>query len=82
LVLTTETLEGVATPVVVVEPPLEEEPPLQPASSNAMAIRPVPSFTVEDDLIGFFMWSSFVNYLSSSKCFSAWIKLVTEFFWY
>ena len=43
MVFTTETLEGVETPVTALPPLLlEDEPPLQPASNNASAANPMP----------------------------------------
>jgi hypothetical protein len=54
-VLTTETFEGVATPVTgPLEPALLEEPPLQPESSIASVAKPRASFVnVEKDVMDF-----------------------------
>jgi len=58
-VLTTETLEGVATPVtaplLLVAASLEDELPLQPASMNASAAKPMPSLEMIDILCLIFM---------------------------
>lgn len=52
MVLTTETLEGVATPVTVPPPALldDDPPPLQPAISKVKAVKPMPSFTIVDSV--------------------------------
>lgn len=66
LVLTTETLEGVATPVitvplvvvvvvVVVAASLEDEPLGHPVSMNASAVKPMPCLAIIDILCLIFM---------------------------
>jgi hypothetical protein len=59
-VLTTETFEGVATPVTgPLEPALLEEPPLQPESSIASVVKPRANFVnVEKDMVDFMVLSS------------------------
>lgn len=59
---TTETLEGVATPVTVpLELLLEEDPPLQPASSNANAVKQMPIIDVAENFCLVFMGCPFIR---------------------
>lgn len=70
LVLTTDTLEGVDTPVTVPPPLLLEElPPLQAVRNIAHAVRLKPSFKEDEKSCLMFIMISFVNEVALNVIF-------------
>ena len=65
---TTDTFEGVETPLTEPPPLLEDEPPLQPASSRINAASPKPSVVIfEIDVMVFMVFSLKSVYLMVAR---------------
>ena len=64
LVLTTETLDGVDTPLTVPLPPPDEEPPLHPENIKMnIAMLKLDAVTFEIDVMGFMIRSLITGWL-------------------
>ena len=70
---TTETLEGVETPVTAPPPP-DEPPPLQAASRKVSAVKPMPSLEIVASLCWIFM-TKFPSVIYRKKYFGdGWMR--------